>query len=82
MSEDNHNQNKSGQLQSHNDNRPIKVDQNTCIGCGVCSAICGEVFEMKENGKADVRKDADMQCPTAKDAESSCPVNAISIEDK
>ncbi|MCX7904862.1 MAG: ferredoxin [Caloramator sp.] len=59
-----------------------KVDQDTCIGCGLCPSIAPDVFEMKDDGKAHVianpvpsgSEDA------AKEAEGSCPVNAIEVE--
>lgn len=57
------------------------VDKDTCIGCGLCPSLCPDVFEMDDDGKA-VAKSA---VPAgkedeAKDAESSCPVNAISVD--
>ena len=54
----------------------VKVNKETCIGCGLCAEICSEVFEMKGDGKADVKKDKDIPC--VKDAIASCPVEAIS----
>lgn len=58
------------------------VDKETCIGCGLCPSICAEVFEMQDDGLAGVigtivPKGAE---GSAKEAESGCPVNAISIE--
>lgn len=58
-----------------------KVDQETCVGCGICPSICSEVFFMKDDGKAHAISD---NVPSsveddARDAESSCPVNAIEI---
>ena len=32
------------------------VDQDTCIGCGLCEGICPEVFKM-EDDKAIVKND-------------------------
>ncbi|HHS49395.1 MAG TPA: ferredoxin [Desulfurella acetivorans] len=26
------------------------IDEQTCIGCGVCVDVCPEVFEMNEDG--------------------------------
>jgi ferredoxin len=56
----------------------IVVDKETCIGCGSCSAICGEIFDLKE-GKAFVKPgQEESKAPCAKEAQDSCPVNAIS----
>ena len=57
------------------------VDKDTCIGCGMCPSICSDVFKMDEDGKAKVIVD---EVPAGKEdeaqeAESSCPVNAISV---
>jgi ferredoxin len=57
----------------------IIVNQDTCIGCGACPAVCGEVFEMK-NGKAIVKKGMENSySPCAKEAEEICPVDAITV---
>ena len=58
------------------------VDKDTCIGCGLCPSICSEVFEMVDDGKAEsvVDKVPSGVEDSAKEAEASCPVNAISIE--
>jgi ferredoxin len=55
----------------------IKVDKNTCIGCGLCESICPEVFELKE-GKSHV-KDPKNKAKCVKEAADSCPVEAIKI---
>ena len=59
-----------------------KVDQETCIGCGVCPSVCPEVFEMKDDGKSHVIADPvpDGVEDSAKEAEESCPVEAIEVE--
>lgn len=58
------------------------VDKDTCIGCGLCTSICPEVFSMDDDGKAvaisgDVPTDNQ---DAAKEAEESCPVSAITVE--
>lgn len=58
------------------------VDQETCIGCGLCPSISPDVFEMNDDGKAEAIVD---EVPgdavdSAKESEESCPVNAISVE--
>ncbi|WP_300380018.1 ferredoxin [Clostridium sp.] len=58
------------------------VDQETCIGCGLCPSICGDVFEMNDDGKA-YAKQSDVPGnleADAKEAEESCPVDAIKVE--
>ncbi|MFA9396946.1 MAG: ferredoxin [Clostridiaceae bacterium] len=58
------------------------VDKDTCIGCGLCTSICEEIFFMNDNGKAEAKdivisqdiKDA------AEDARVQCPVEAIDIK--
>jgi len=55
----------------------IKVDKEKCIGCGLCSATCEEVFELKD-GKAQVK--AGQENSTAdcvKEVIDICPVDAI-----
>jgi ferredoxin len=54
----------------------VKVDKETCIGCGLCVSICEEVFEMTSDGKAKVKNDKELPC--VKEAIENCPVEAIS----
>jgi len=59
-----------------------EVDQDTCIGCGLCPSICEEVFELNDEGKA-YAKQPDVPAEledSAKEAEESCPVDAIKVE--
>ncbi len=52
----------------------VTVDQEKCIGCGACAAVCGEGFEMKD-GKSTVK---DPKAPCIAEGISACPVDAIS----
>mgnify|MGYP002411150168 FL=1 len=57
------------------------VDKNTCIGCGLCPSICPEEFSMDDDGLA-VAIDEELDegiIDSAKEAEESCPVSAISV---
>lgn len=54
----------------------VKVDKGKCIGCGLCTNICEEVFELGDDQKAHVKSQEDVPC--VKEAISSCPVGAIS----
>lgn len=58
------------------------VDQETCIGCGLCPQACPEVFKM-EGDKAvayvdTVPGNAEDSC---RQAAQDCPVEAINVED-
>ncbi len=55
----------------------IKVDKNTCIGCGLCANMCPDVFAMDDDGKSEVIGQENISC--AKEAEGACPVSAISV---
>lgn len=59
-----------------------EVSQETCIGCGLCPSIAPDVFELKDDGKAHVIADPvpEESEDAAKEAEESCPVNAIGVE--
>ena len=67
----------------------VKIDQDGCIGCGTCTHVCEDVFELDDDGKARIveqyRKDApeigevpDSLASCAGDAAASCPVQVIS----
>lgn len=54
---------------------------NNCTGCGACSAINPEVFEIN-NGFATVNQDlVEGNEDDCIDAALACPVNAIKIDD-
>jgi len=54
------------------------VDEDLCVGCGLCTQVCSDVFEMSSEGKAVVRDDADLHADCIQDAVDQCPVGAIS----
>jgi len=57
------------------------VDQDTCTGCGLCTDICPEEFELSGN-VAVVKTDPvppEIQ-DSCEEAKESCPVEAISLE--
>ncbi len=56
----------------------IKVDQNLCVGCGLCANTCPDTFQIGEQGKSEVISQDNLDC--AKTAAASCPVGAIIIE--
>jgi ferredoxin len=58
----------------------VRVDESTCIGCGVCESICPAVFKIGEEGKAIVIQ-PETQLDCAKEAVDSCPTTSITVED-
>ena len=63
----------------------IKINQEDCIGCGSCSAVCPDVFDINEENKAVVKStntsqgETDEEC--VKEAVEICPVQVIKIEE-
>jgi len=57
----------------------VKVDQEKCIGCGLCVSICEAAFELRDDGKAYVKSAAGCKKCDCKEAADSCPVQAISL---
>ena len=53
----------------------VCVDQELCIGCGMCASLCPDVFELNEEGKATAVAEGEAQ-----EAIDSCPVSAICAE--
>jgi ferredoxin len=60
----------------------VKVDAETCVGCGECVDICSEVFEMDDDVAVTKIEDvpAELQ-DSCREAAEECPVEAIIVED-
>lgn len=59
------------------------VNQDACIGCGACAAICDSVFELNEEGLSTVISDVveDENAQEARDAADACPTGAIEVKE-
>ena len=61
----------------------VSVDENLCTGCGTCTEICPEVFELTDDlamvkiGNEEVPEQYENACQEAVD---SCPVEAITVD--
>jgi ferredoxin len=53
------------------------VDKDLCVGCGLCSQVCSDVFELTADGTAEVKGGADLNADCIQDAVDQCPVGAI-----
>jgi ferredoxin len=58
------------------------VDKSLCAGCGICTDICPEVFEMDGDlAIAKVEKVPAEAEDTCRDAAQQCPAEAIKIDE-
>ena len=58
------------------------VNQDTCIGCGLCISTVPEVFDVNADGKAEAcGHTTDENRAAVQEAIDACPVQAISAED-
>lgn len=57
----------------------VSVNQDTCIGCGLCAQTCPEIFEIKD-GKSFVKKgQGNLKEECLKEAVDNCPTGSISM---
>lgn len=61
----------------------VKVNKDTCIGCGACQAICPDVFEYDDEGLMDANQDnvSNDNKEDIIDAADGCPVAAIEVSE-
>lgn len=56
----------------------LKLDCETCIGCGICAEVCPHNLFRIEGGKAEII-DVDL-CMECGACALNCPVNALFVE--
>lgn len=62
--------------------KKIKINEN-CIGCGACTAIAKEYFEINDDGyaKAKIEKVEEKDIEEVEEAVEGCPTSAIELEE-
>lgn len=57
----------------------VKINKEKCIGCGYCTSVCPNVFELGEDGKSEVKEGADFEenKDCIEEAKNGCPAQAI-----
>ena len=69
----------------------VRIDREGCIGCGVCEALCSEVFHLIEDGKASITETYRQRdvgegkvgkelVACVENARDCCPVSVINTE--
>ena len=63
----------------------VKVNKGGCIGCGMCTGICPEVFQLGDDSLSENKFGEGAEVPAefvdaAKEAADSCPTQAIEVE--
>lgn len=63
--------------------KKLKVDEQTCICCGSCTAICDDVFGWSDEGAACVKDESKIEenKDLVDEAINACPTGAIKFEE-
>ncbi len=56
----------------------VVVDEEACIGCGLCEQKCPDIFELQDDGKAHVKAHECSDCDLQEVVEM-CPVTCITV---
>ena len=62
----------------------VVVNKDACIGCGACAAVCDKVFEVGDDGFANVivEEVPEEEKENVTSAIEGCPTSALSVEEK
>lgn len=58
----------------------VVINENLCIGCGMCVSVSPDIFAMGNDGVAVVLSGQEESCEGAMEAIAMCPAKAISCQ--
>lgn len=61
--------------------RRVTIDENACVGCGLCVTAVPHVFELGKDGLAKIKIQDHMDIELKLEAAEDCPVSAITVDD-
>ena len=67
-------------MEDSKNTKKLKIDRELCADCGTCYSVYPDVFEPTEDGKARVKKDANLQDKEMDDLVNVCPSGAVKYE--
>ena len=62
--------------------KKLIVDDGVCIGCGMCTALDEEHFEINNASLSEVKSQDNLESDTLQNAVDSCPVGAIKLAEE
>jgi len=66
-----------GQMVYLKDVVTLKLDEEKCVGCGMCLFVCPHAVLRPTNGRVEIKdRDACMECGACS---QNCPVEAVSV---
>lgn len=62
----------------------VKIDKDSCIGCGTCNVVAPQAFSLDESEMVSVVKDGaeNLEDDILQEAAESCPTQSIILQDK
>ena len=58
------------------------IDRSSCLGCGLCTEICPQVFRLADDGLSEAYAQIGaLDLSAAEEARDNCPASVISLTD-